>query len=79
MNVPDTLAVGRNASLTLGTDSLVVLGMPSAQATGTVEAYTLQMKRSWTAKAQAAAVCLLLAVSSDTYSGAKHPLTQRRE
>lgn len=25
-NVPDTLAVGRNASLTLGTDSLVVLG-----------------------------------------------------
>ncbi|KAI4912430.1 hypothetical protein J4E90_005833 [Alternaria incomplexa] len=25
MNVPDTLAVGRNASLTLGTDSLVVL------------------------------------------------------
>jgi sphingosine kinase len=26
MNVPDTLAVGRNASLTLGTDSLVVLG-----------------------------------------------------
>jgi sphingosine kinase len=28
-NVPDTLAVGRNASLTLGTDSLVVLGMAS--------------------------------------------------
>jgi sphingosine kinase len=26
MNVPDTLAVGRNASLTLGTDSLIVLG-----------------------------------------------------
>jgi hypothetical protein len=26
-NVPDTLDVGRNASLTLGTDSLVVLGM----------------------------------------------------
>jgi sphingosine kinase len=25
-HVPDTLAVGRNASLTLGTDSLVVLG-----------------------------------------------------
>jgi sphingosine kinase len=25
--VPDTLAVGRNASLTLGTDSLIVLGM----------------------------------------------------
>lgn len=27
MNVPDTLAVGRNASLSLGTDSLIVLGM----------------------------------------------------
>jgi sphingosine kinase len=26
-HVPDTLAVGRNASLTLGTDSLIVLGM----------------------------------------------------
>jgi len=26
-NVPDTLAVGRDASLTLGTDSLIVLGM----------------------------------------------------
>jgi hypothetical protein len=26
MNVPDTLAFGRNASLTLGTDSLIVLG-----------------------------------------------------
>lgn len=26
-NIPDALAVGRNASLTLGTDSLVVLGM----------------------------------------------------
>lgn len=25
--VPDTLAVGRDASLTLGTDSLVVLGV----------------------------------------------------
>lgn len=29
IDVPDTLAVGRNASLTLGTDSLVVLGMYS--------------------------------------------------
>ncbi len=29
---PDTLAVGRNASLTLGTDSLVVLGMYSCPA-----------------------------------------------
>jgi len=27
IDVPDTLAVGRNASLTLGTDSLVVFGM----------------------------------------------------
>ena len=26
MDVPDTLSVGRNASLTLGTDSLIVLG-----------------------------------------------------
>lgn len=26
-SVPDTLAVGRDASLTLGTDSLVVLGV----------------------------------------------------
>lgn len=26
VDVPDTLAVGKNASLTLGTDSLVVLG-----------------------------------------------------
>jgi sphingosine kinase len=25
-NIPPTLAVGRNASLTLGTDSLIVLG-----------------------------------------------------
>jgi sphingosine kinase len=27
LDVPDTLVVGRNASLALGTDSLVVLGM----------------------------------------------------
>jgi sphingosine kinase len=27
MDVPDTIAVGRNASLTLGTDSLIVLGI----------------------------------------------------
>jgi sphingosine kinase len=28
-DAPDTLAVGRNASLTLGTDSLIVLGAPA--------------------------------------------------
>jgi sphingosine kinase len=33
IDVPDTLAVGRNASLTLATDSLVVLGTTGISAT----------------------------------------------
>jgi sphingosine kinase len=35
-DAPDTLAVGRNASLTLGTDSLIVLGMPASRTTENV-------------------------------------------
>ena len=35
-NVPPTLAVGRNASLTLGTDSLIVLGRRCASCGGSM-------------------------------------------
>jgi hypothetical protein len=46
MNVPDTLAVGRNALLTLGTDSLIVFGIHLAQTSRLAKAYILQMKIS---------------------------------
>lgn len=37
---PDTLAVGRNASLTLGTDSLIVLGRQSRTGCKRIHAHT---------------------------------------
>jgi hypothetical protein len=79
MSVPDTLAVGRSASLTFGTDSLIVLGMHSAQTSRPGKADVLQMKTSSTAKAQTAVVCLLLAVSATTHLAAQPSLTHRRE
>ena len=44
-NVPDTLAVGRNASLTLGTDSLIVLGREALPMDCEYAPHTIQMKR----------------------------------
>lgn len=46
MNVPDTLAVGRNASLTLGTDSLVVLGGETTRTSQRRNTHTAQTKHS---------------------------------
>ena len=63
-NVPDTLAVGRNASLTLGTDSLVVLGTDPVLLGGLEERWLmrLQMKRYGIPPARAAAASVSVAV-----------------
>jgi sphingosine kinase len=45
LNVPDTLAVGRNASLTLGTDSLIVLGTQRQPRPANTRLTRVQMKR----------------------------------